>query len=45
LFAVSSEATRDAHLQSARRASAKVTRDKQVAEAEAYQHAHDEHTS
>jgi putative FmdB family regulatory protein len=43
MFAVSSEATRDAHLQSARRASMKEVKEKQVAEAEAIKHAHDDH--
>jgi hypothetical protein len=43
MFAVSSEATRDAHLQRARKASMKEVKEKQVAEAEAIKHAHDDH--
>jgi hypothetical protein len=43
MFAVSSEATRDSHLQAARKASMKVVKEKQVAEAEAIKHAHDDH--
>ena len=44
-FAVSSEGTRAANLAAARRASAPTFKDKQVAEAEAYQKAHDDHTT
>jgi putative FmdB family regulatory protein len=41
LFGVSSDATRQAHLQSARRANSKVLRDKKIAEEEAAHHDHD----
>jgi putative FmdB family regulatory protein len=40
LFAVSSEATRQSHLQSARRANKKVQRDKLMAEREEIEHHH-----
>jgi putative FmdB family regulatory protein len=41
LFGVSSEGTRQAHLQSARQANKKVQRDKAIAEREAIEHSHD----
>jgi putative FmdB family regulatory protein len=44
LFGVSSEGTRQAHLQAARQANKKVQRDKAIAEHEAIHHMHsDEH--
>jgi len=39
-FGVSSAATRQSHLQAARKKNAKVARDKQIAEAEAAEHDH-----
>ena len=40
MFAVSSDGTREMHLKSARKAAAKIRRDKQVAEQEAILHHH-----
>ncbi|MCY4026924.1 MAG: zinc ribbon domain-containing protein [Acidobacteria bacterium] len=40
MFAVSSDGTREMHLKSARKAAAKIRRDKQVAEHEAIHHHH-----
>ena len=42
LFSVSSEATKASHLSAARQKNAKVNRDKQVAEHEAFHHHDDE---
>jgi putative FmdB family regulatory protein len=43
MFAVASENTRSTNLQSARKQSRKIVKEKQVAEAEAIRHAHDDH--